>query len=87
MDLTYFTFHRALESTHEEAMAKAVKAIDTAPGLASGKMSAAEAGDFRSGMITVLDYLEGFWNGLNHANAQTRDAAVHAEIGGSTIKR
>ena len=65
-------------------MAKAVKAIDTAPGLASGRMSAAESGDFRSGMIAVLDYLEGFWKGLNHARAQTRGAAVHAEVGGSS---
>jgi pyrroloquinoline-quinone synthase len=86
MDLTYFTFHRALEATHEEAMAKAVKAIDTAPGLASGKLSAAESNDFRGGMITVLDYLEGFWKGLNHTNAQTRDAAVHVEVGGSSSK-
>ena len=46
MDLTYFTFHRELESTHEEAMAKAVRAIDTAPGLASGGLSPAESDDF-----------------------------------------
>jgi pyrroloquinoline-quinone synthase len=76
-----------LESTHEEAMAKAVKAIDTGPGLASGKMSPAEAGDFRSGMIAVLDYLEGFWMGLHRAGAQMRHAAVHAEVGGLSIKR
>jgi pyrroloquinoline-quinone synthase len=87
MDLTYFTFHRALESTHEQAMAKAVKAIETGPGLASGRMSAAEASDFRSGMIAVLDYLEGFWKGLDHAGAQTREAAVHAEVGESSIKK
>lgn len=88
LDLTYFTFHRALEATHEESMAKAVKAIDTAPGLpsgASGRMSAADADDFRSGMIGVLDLLEAFWKGLNHA-AQTREASVHAEVGGSSIK-
>ena len=84
MDLTYFTFHRALESTHEEAMAKAVKAIETAPGLVSGRMSAAEAEEFRRGMIAVLDYLEGFWNGLDHAAAQTRERALHAEVGGSS---
>jgi pyrroloquinoline quinone (PQQ) biosynthesis protein C len=84
MDLTYFTFHRALESTHEEAMAKAVKAIETTPGHASGRMSVAESDDFCSGMLTVLDYLEGFWKGLNHARAQTREAAVHAEVSGSS---
>jgi hypothetical protein len=44
-------------------------------------MSAAESGDFRGGMITVLDYLEGFWKGLNHARARTREAAFHAEVG------
>jgi hypothetical protein len=65
-------------------MAKAVKAIETAPGLASGRMSAAESGDFRSGMITVLDYLEGFWKGLNCARMQTRGAALDAEEGGSS---
>jgi pyrroloquinoline quinone (PQQ) biosynthesis protein C len=84
MDMTYFTFHRALESTHEEAMAKAVKAIETAPGLASGRMSVADSRDFRSGMITVLDYLEGFWKGLNYARTQTRGAALDAEEGGSS---
>jgi pyrroloquinoline-quinone synthase len=84
MDLTYFTFHRALEATHEEAMAKAVKAIEESPDHASGKLSAAEAGDFRSGMITVLDYLEGFWKGLQHAGMQAREAAVHAGVGGSS---
>jgi pyrroloquinoline-quinone synthase len=83
MDLTYFTFHRALESTHEEAMAKAVKAIDTAPDLASGRMSAAESNDFRSGMITVLDCLEGFWKGLSRVETQAPEATVHAEVGGS----
>jgi pyrroloquinoline-quinone synthase len=86
MDLTYFTFHRALESTHEEAMAKAVKAIDTGPGLASGRMSASEAGDFRSGMIAVLDYLEGFWMGLHRAGAQTHHAAIHTAVGGRQSK-
>src|SRR5436309_4570165 len=29
MDLTYFTFHRDLEATHEEAMKNAVSAIDS----------------------------------------------------------
>jgi pyrroloquinoline-quinone synthase len=79
MDLTYFTFHRALESSHEEAMAKAVKAIDTAPGLVSGGLSAAESDAFRRGMLTVLDYLEGFWKGLDHAEAHTCQHVVHAE--------
>jgi len=79
MDLTYFTFHRELESTHEEAMAKAVSAIDAAPGLVSGGLSPAESDAFRSGMLTVLDYLEGFWKGLDHAEAQTSEDVVHTE--------
>lgn len=82
MDLTYFTFHRALEATHEEAMAKAVKAIETAPGLVSGRLSAAEACEFRSGMIAVLDYLEGFWRGLDHSGAQTRKVSSMPESAG-----
>src|SRR5438034_9543548 len=28
MDMTYFTFHRVLEATHEDAMKKAVTAVD-----------------------------------------------------------
>jgi hypothetical protein len=79
MDLTYFTFHRELESTHEEAMAKAVRAIDAAPGLVSGGLSPAESDAFRNGMLTVLDYLEGFWKGLDHAEAQTSEDVVHTE--------
>ncbi len=60
MDMTYFTFHRALEATHEEAMKKAVAAVDGE----QSKLSAREREDFRKGMIAVLDYLEGFWMGL-----------------------
>src|SRR5438132_1342782 len=62
MDMTYFTFHRDLEATHEEAMKKAVAAVDGESGL--GKMSEREHEDFRLGMTAVLDYLEGFWMGL-----------------------
>src|SRR6266542_1226129 len=43
MDLTYFTFHRDLEATHEEAMKNAVSAFD---GEASG-LIAAEREDSR----------------------------------------
>jgi pyrroloquinoline quinone (PQQ) biosynthesis protein C len=70
MDMTYFTFHRELESTHEAAMEKAVAAIETAPGLESGRMSSEERDEFRNGMIAVLDYLEGFWKGLNRTRAE-----------------
>ena len=69
MDMTYFTFHRELEATHEAAMEKAVAAMETAPGLESGRMSVEERGEFHNGMMAVLDYLEDFWNGLNRVGA------------------
>ena len=64
MDMTYFTFHRDLESTHEEAMKKAVTAVDGSEAAGLGKMTQREHEDFRRGMTAVLDYLEGFWMGL-----------------------
>ena len=64
MDMTYFTFHRALESTHEEAMEHAVEAVESAgPGLSDH-----DKNDFRAGAIAVLDHLEGFWMGLERQN-------------------
>jgi pyrroloquinoline-quinone synthase len=63
MDLTYFTFHRQLETTHEDAMQNAVAALDGPTG--SGRtMSDNERADFRRGCKAVLDYLEAFWMGL-----------------------
>jgi pyrroloquinoline quinone (PQQ) biosynthesis protein C len=64
MDMTYFTFHRELESDHEEAMEKAVAAIDGNSDEESGALSMQEREDFHGGVKTVLDYLEGFWMGL-----------------------
>src|SRR5690348_7135318 len=61
MDLTYFTFHRDLECTHEEAMEHAVKAVQDA---GRQGLSEQDKEDFRTGLTTVLDYLEGFWLGL-----------------------
>lgn len=61
MDITYFTFHRELESTHEEAMEHAVEAVE---GAAQHGLSDHDKQDFRTGVIAVLDYLEGFWMGL-----------------------
>lgn len=84
MDLTYFTFHRELESTHEKAMENAVKVIEATAGVRSGQMSPIEVGDFRNGMITVLDYLEGFWKGLDDAGTHVRDSAVHTEVARSS---
>lgn len=55
MDSTYFTFHRKLEDSHEEAMERA---------LAAQEMSPQEQKDFRQGALGVLDHLEGFWMGL-----------------------
>ena len=62
MDMTYFTFHRELESTHEEAMEHAMEAVQ---GAASHGLSDTDKEDFRTGMVTVLDYLQGFWMGLD----------------------
>jgi pyrroloquinoline quinone (PQQ) biosynthesis protein C len=60
MDLTYFTFHRQLEQSHEDAMKHAVQAMgDLDPAVKQQQ-------DFQQGMMTVLDYLEGFWRGLDH---------------------
>ncbi len=70
MDMTYFTFHRQLESQHEEAMKNAVAAVEGAKGAGSGGMSVQERSDFRRGVKAVLDYLEGFWMGLEGRSAR-----------------
>lgn len=61
MDLAYFTFHRQLEATHEEAMEHAVAVMQ---GTDETGMSKQDEDDFRSGVEAVLGYLEGFWAGL-----------------------
>ena len=61
MDLTYFTFHRQLESTHEEAMEHAVEALQ---GTTQSRMDSQDKEDFRFGVNAVLDYLHDFWMGL-----------------------
>ena len=71
MDMTYFTFHRDLESTHEDAMEKAVEAMDGAGASGTGKMSAQERESFRAGCKAVLNYLEGFWLGLGTVRAHS----------------
>jgi len=71
MDMTYFTFHRELESTHEDAMKNAVAAVDgNDPQKA---MTSQQRDDFRRGTKAVLDYLEGFWMGLE-ANRSSQAA-------------
>jgi pyrroloquinoline-quinone synthase len=69
MDITYFTFHRELESTHEEAMEHAVEAVQ---GSGQKGLSDGDKEEFRAGMIAVLDYLEGFWMGLERQRSPDR---------------
>ncbi|MEP7151141.1 MAG: iron-containing redox enzyme family protein [Nitrospira sp.] len=64
MDMTYFTFHRQLESEHEKAMEHAMAAVEGTGCVSNACMSEMEKNDFRLGMNAVLDYLEGFWMGL-----------------------
>ena len=70
MDITYFTFHRQLESTHEEAMEHAVAAVQ---GTSDAGMSEQEKADFRDGVNAVLGYLEGFWMGLERRRSPDRE--------------
>lgn len=55
MDIEYFTFHRELESTHEDAMEEVSNII--------GKDPDAEK-SFEGGIRQALDLLHGFWVGL-----------------------
>lgn len=64
MDMTYFTFHRALEASHEAAMKKAVVAVEGTGSGGFGKLSDCGRDDFSRGVKAMLDYLEGFWMGL-----------------------
>jgi len=64
MDMTYFAFHRELEQSHEDAMAHAVQAMNG--GVGGTTLSLQQQRDFQQGMTAVLDYLKGFWMGLEH---------------------
>ena len=75
MDITYFTFHRQLESTHEEAMEHAVNAVQ---GSTNAGMSDREKEDFRYGVNAVLGFLEGFWMGLESKKSPDRQIQHHA---------
>jgi pyrroloquinoline quinone (PQQ) biosynthesis protein C len=79
MDMTYFTFHRDLEQTHEDAMRNAVEAVDGTGGLA--RLTPQERAGFRHGMLAVLGYLEAFWMGLERRQA----APIHAGAGVSSV--
>lgn len=70
MDMTYFTFHRQLEASHEEAMHHAVTALDGPVRAGCGAGSKQEREDFRCGVKAVLDYLERFWMGLDRSRAK-----------------
>lgn len=76
MDLTYFTFHRELEQSHEEAMKHAVQVMDD--GVGSTTLSFHQQEDFQLGVTAVLDYLEGFWMGLeSHRPTDVGRSARH----------
>ncbi|MBI4400062.1 MAG: iron-containing redox enzyme family protein [Nitrospirae bacterium] len=77
LDMTYFTFHRELEGTHEDAMEKAVAAVDGSDSVRAGGMTAQDREDFRRGVKAVLDYLEGFWMGLGKAGVSSSEATVN----------
>ncbi len=75
MDITYFTFHRQLESTHEEAMEHAVAAVESRTNVG---MSDQDKNDFRCGVNAVLGYLEAFWMGLERRGSPDREPhAIH----------
>jgi pyrroloquinoline-quinone synthase len=58
MDIEYFTFHRELESQHEDAMEEVSDIV--------GKDPASEE-SFESGIREALDLLHGFWVGLEES--------------------
>jgi pyrroloquinoline quinone (PQQ) biosynthesis protein C len=70
MDITYFTFHRQLESTHEDAMEHAVAAVQSTT---NAGMSDQDKQDFRYGVSAVLGYLESFWMGLERRGSPDRE--------------
>jgi pyrroloquinoline quinone (PQQ) biosynthesis protein C len=70
MDITYFTFHRQLESTHEAAMEHAVTAVQSTT---NAGMSDQDKNDFRCGVNAVLGYLEDFWMGLERRGSPDRE--------------
>jgi pyrroloquinoline quinone (PQQ) biosynthesis protein C len=83
MDMTYFTFHRQLESTHEEAMEHAVAAVEGTDSKSGKGLSEQEKEDFRCGVKAVLDYLEGFWMGLEKMRGPVWETGLHTARRGS----
>ncbi len=76
LDICYFTFHRELESDHEEAMVHAVEALEEHSS-SDGSLTRREREDFHGGVKQVLDYLEGFWLGLEHRRLYESPARLH----------
>lgn len=72
MDMTYFTFHRQLESEHERAMEQAMAAVGGTGCAVETGMPETDQHEFRFGMNAVLDYLEGFWMGLEGTQSGSR---------------
>ena len=68
MDITYFTFHRELKSTHEEAMDRQWRRFK-APRAGLSELSPEESDAFGLECSPCLDYLEGFWKGLDQPSA------------------
>jgi pyrroloquinoline-quinone synthase len=78
MDITYFTFHRQLESIHEDAMEHAMAAVQSTT---HGGMSDQEKHDFRCGVNAVLGYLVGFWRGLERGESSDRESQdIHHHV-------
>ncbi|PJA77734.1 MAG: iron-containing redox enzyme family protein, partial [Nitrospirae bacterium CG_4_9_14_3_um_filter_51_5] len=71
LDVRYFTFHRELEATHEEAMVHAVAAME-GHSSGQGNLTIRERQDFHEGVRQVLDFLEGFWMGLERQRSINR---------------
>src|SRR3989440_5918055 len=65
MDMMYFTFHRELEATHEDAMKKAVAVVDGAGAGGLGKMAEREREDFLRGLTAAVGYVNGVWMGVD----------------------
>ena len=65
MNTVYWTFHRALEAQHEDAMMHALEGIP-----------AGAEGALRAGCGQMLDYLEGFWLGLNRQQQGQAESAA-----------
>lgn len=63
MNTVYWTFHRALEQKHEDAM---VNALETVPDEAEASL--------RDGCRRMLDLLEGFWMGMRNPERRTAHA-------------